>query len=329
MNIRYGLLVGGLTAMLGCGDDAESVTLEPVEIRFSAVDATGEAFSCGRDDLRIAGLQDAQPGDLRLYVHDVHLLDSEGNRVEVALEDDDIWQHVEGDDHVALLDFEDGTAACEEVIFGKVKTSETRNFVRGTPAQPGPYSGVGFRVGVPAALNHTETAPAPAPLNSTGMDHGPADGRQFVRFAFYSETLGAPAEGAYNLYILRSVCNNVTADGGVPASPDDCAKNNRPEVTLGGAGSTFDPTSDEVIIDVDALVDAYTVPGSTGGPHPDLNPDGRIDCFSPLHAGDWAPPMAPVTFSGAARCGTAYPALGLDYDTGAVVGTQRVFWLGQ
>lgn len=329
MNIRSALIAGSLLAGTACGDDNQSGEPGPIEIRFSAVDAEDEAFTCGRDDLNIAGLVDAQPGDLRLYIHDVHLLDAEGNRVEFELEDDDAWQHVEGDEHVALLDFEDGTAACEHVIFGKVKTSATRDFVRGTPAEPGPYSGVGFRVGVPAALNHSETAPAPAPLNSTGMDHGPADGRQFIRFAFYSETLGDPAEGAYNLYILRSVCNNVTSDGGIPASPGECAKNNRPEVTLGGAGSAFDPASDAVLIDVDALVDAYTVPGSPGGPHPDLNPEGRIDCFSPLHAGDWAPPMAPVTFSGAARCGTAYPALGLSYDTGAVVGTQRVFRLAQ
>lgn len=328
MNVRYGLMAGFILVS-ACGDDAESDEPGPIEIGFSAVDADGEPFTCGRDDLDIAGLSDAQPGDLRLYVHDVHLLDADGNRVDVALEDDDMWQHVEGDDHVALLDFEDGTAACEPVIFGKVKTSETRSFIRGTPARGGPYSGVGFKVGVPVALNHSETAPAPAPLNSTGLDHGPADGRQFIRFAFYSETLGDPAEGAYNLYILRSVCNNATADGGTPSSPSACAKNNRPVVELSGPGGSFDPATDRVIIDVDALVDAYTVPGSAGGPYPDLNPDGRIDCFSPLHAGDWAPPMAPVTFSGAARCGTAYPALGLSYETGEVVGEQRVFRLSQ
>jgi len=316
-----------LGVVFACGaSDSTSERLRPIEIRFAAVDANGSPFVCGATDLGIAGLTDATPGDLRLYVHDVHLLDAGGDRVELAMEDDDTWQHVEGDDHVALLDFEDGTADCRHVIFGKVKTEQTRNIIRGTPAESGPYSGVGFKVGVPASLNHSETAPAPAPLNSTGMDHGPADGRQFIRFSFYSPSLGAPAEGAYNLYVLRSVCNNVIDDGRRPSSGTECSKNNRPMVTLRRPDG-FDPSSDEIVIDVDALVDAYTTPGSPGGPHDDLNPEGRIDCFSPLHAGDWSPPMAPVTFDGAARCGTAYDALGLSYETGAVVGDPRIFGL--
>src|SRR5687767_3594054 len=46
--------------------------------------------------------------DLRLYIHDVRVVKADGTEVQVALTHND-WQY----ENLVLLDFEDGTSACE------------------------------------------------------------------------------------------------------------------------------------------------------------------------------------------------------------------------
>ncbi|MDI1429501.1 MbnP family protein [Polyangium sorediatum] len=284
----------------------------PVTLQFDAVDAEGTPYVCGAKGLHVAGLTDVTPGDLRLYVHEVRLL--KGDRaIPVTLDQDKTWQF----QNVALLDFEDATAACSYVIFGKSKTPDTNRVLRGVPAEAGPYDGVEFTLGVPVALNHLETADSKSPLNTTGMDHGAADGRQFVRVSFYSDTTGATGDKDHNLLVFRSVCNNVTNGGEIPASADACNKPNRPTIRLAQSGG-FDPAKDRIVVDVDAMFRGYTTPG-TPGAHADLSDGGRIDCYGPLNAGDLGPQI------GAERCGTFYPNVGLDYTTGRPQGTQGVF----
>ncbi|MBX3212891.1 MAG: metallo-mystery pair system four-Cys motif protein [Labilithrix sp.] len=296
-------------------DSGDAAGPAPVTIRFKAVDGDGKDFKCGASALNVGGLTDVMPGDLRLFVYDVALLKAGGEVVPVTLADDGKWQH----QGVALLDFEDATAECAFVIFGKAKSADTNVSLRGTPASEGPFTGVRFTLGVPPALNHTDVAVAPAPLSSTGMDHGAADGRQFLRASFYSTTTGATGNGDHNLIMLRSVCNELTADGGAPpADADACAKPNRPVITLERTGG-FDPSQNDVVLDVERLFAGYSALG-TAGPA-DLNAQGRIDCFGPLHGGDLGPT------SGAERCGTFYPNLGLSYATGRAEGSQTVFSL--
>lgn len=305
-------------SILGCSSaepGATGTSPPPTGIRleFEAVDAMGARFACGAQGLHIAGLKDAIAGDLRFYVHDVRLL-KDGRAIEFALEQDKAWQY----ENVALLDFEDATSACSYVIFGKSKTPETNRVVRGVPAEAGPYDGIELTLGVPAALNHLETAASKSPLNTTGMDHGAADGRQFVRASFYSLTTGATGDKDHNLLVFRSVCNNVTDVGKVPASAEECDKPNRAKIRLTQSGG-FDPSKDTIIVDVNAMFAGYTTPGSAGGPHADLNDGGRIDCFGPLNAGDLGAQI------GAERCGKFYANVGLDYATGRPKGTQSVF----
>lgn len=312
---------------LGCGapapagtsssGDTTSTAPSPAEVtlRFRAVDAEGAPYTCGATGLHLAGLDDVTPGDLRFYVHDVRLLKA-GRPIDIALTQDKAWQY----ENVALLDFEDATAACSFVIFGKSKTPETNHVVRGTPAEVGPYDGVELTIGVPIGLNHVATADSKSPLNTTGMDHGAADGRQFLRVSFYSDTTGATGDNDHNLLVFRSVCNDVTDGGAVPASAEECEKPNRPVVRLAHTGE-FDPAKTTIVVDVDAVFHGYTTPGSPGGPHPDLSAEGRIDCYGPLNAGDLGPQ------SGSARCGTFYPNVGLAYETGRPEGEQKVFRL--
>lgn len=295
-------------------DDKTDTTAKdptPVAISFSAVDGAGTPFECGKTGLHINSLTDALPGDLRFYVHDVQL-EKDGRAIPVELEQDGAWQF----ENVALLDFEDASAECEFVIFGKTKTAETNTTVRGLPAEAGPYTGVRFTLGVPVALNHTDVADAESPLSSIGMDHGKADGRQFLRFGFYSDTTGATGTNDHNLLMLRSVCGNVTAEGATPESADECDKPNRRTYSLAVDGA-FDPATHTVQLDVNALVAGYSALGDTTTD--DLSSAGRIDCYGPLHAGDMG------ATSGAKRCGTFYGPLGLDYATGKPTATQTVF----
>jgi len=285
----------------------------PLAIRFKAADGDGKEWKCGGSNLRVGNLNDVRPGDLRFYVHEVGLIAMDGATIPFTLVDDGKWQH----QGVALLDFEDASAECAFVIFGKSKSADMNTELRGTPGSVGPYRGVRFKLGVPASLNHTDVGLAPSPLSVTGMDHGPADGRQFLRASFYSDTTGASGNNDHNLIMLRTVCNNVTADGGAPPADEDaCTKPNRPLITVERDGG-FDPAKHEVIVDVTNLF-AGCSPLGTAGPA-DLNDSGRIDCFGPLHAGDLGPTL------GAERCGKFYPNLGLAYDTGRAAGTQTVF----
>lgn len=300
----------GLFLLAGCGDGKDAAP-EPVSIRFNAVDADGKTFACGATGLKLGSLTDALPGDLRLYVHDVALLKADGRAVPLELEQDGVWQH----QGTGMLDFEDGTGACEHVVFGKSKTPDTRRELRGTPAEAGPYTGVRFVIGVPVEQNHVPLAGSPAPLGLTGMDHGPADGRQFLRATFYSPTTGAE-DGDHHLLMLRSVCNNVTSGGGQPTSVEDCAKPNRPTIQLTREGG-FDPAEHTVVLDVAALFRGHSTLGVSGAA--DLDDQGRVNCFGPLHGGDVGP------MSGAARCGPLYSSLGLSYETGKPSGTQTVF----
>lgn len=293
--------------------DAGDGGIATTTIRFKAADGDGKEWRCGSSNLRVGNLTDVRPGDLRFYVYDVTLLASDGTSVPFALVDDGKWQH----QGVALLDFEDATAECAFVIFGKAKSADVNTELRGTPAAAGPFRGVRFTLGVPPSLNHTEVAIAPSPLSSTGMDHGPADGRQFLRASFYSTTTGTTGNNDHNLIMLRTVCNNVTGDGGAPpADAEACTKPNRPVITVERDGG-FDPTQHEIVVDVTNLFAGYS-PLGTPGPA-DLNDNGRVDCFGPLHAGDLGPTL------GAERCGKFYPNLGLAYGTGRAAGTQTVF----
>lgn len=111
-------------------------------LRFNATVA-GEAFACGKSYDGIGTTQSRiTPADLRFYVSDVALIDSQNRAVPVELRQDDKWQYR----NVALLDFEDGTGACRngtpgvnEEVVGTVPTAR--------------YSGVRFTFGVPFELN--------------------------------------------------------------------------------------------------------------------------------------------------------------------------------
>ena len=130
-----------------------------------------DRFECGNSYDRVGESETTiTPTDFRLYVSNVSLIDEDGNAVAVELEQDGKWQH----QNVALLDFEDGTGACDN------GTTETNTSIVGTVPE-GDYQSLQFTLGVPERLNHDDAAIAPSPLNLTSMWWNWQGGYKFLR----------------------------------------------------------------------------------------------------------------------------------------------------
>ena len=148
---------------------AQSDTKE-VEIDFEAW-VGDRQFACGEsyEEVGTSG-STITPTDFRFYVSDVALIDEDGNAVPVELEQDGKWQYKS----TVLLDFEDGTSACDN------GTPAMNTTVVGTIPE-GNYESLQFTMGVPENLNHEDAAIAPSPLNLTSMWWNWQGGYKFLR----------------------------------------------------------------------------------------------------------------------------------------------------
>ncbi|MDP1569245.1 MAG: metallo-mystery pair system four-Cys motif protein, partial [Vicinamibacterales bacterium] len=218
------LLVSLAGVTLGCDADGG----DPLDLHFRAT--VGETpLGCGATHALGLGATPSTLVDLRLYVHDVRLIDTAGAEHPFTLADDGRWQ---GGD-VALLDFEDRTGACGN------GTAETRTFIRGA-APSGDYRGLAFRVGVPEHRNHADAATAPSPLNLSRMFWSWTAGYKYLRLDLLADGAG------WNVHLGATACT------GNPVTGISCANPNRPEIRL----DPFDLGRDVVILDVAALLAA-------------------------------------------------------------------------
>jgi uncharacterized repeat protein (TIGR04052 family) len=213
----------------GCGNDPASNTQE-ISVRFTAV--AGDApVRCGAPVVGIGTTSaTVELLDLRLYVSNLRMIDETGADTSVELAQDGRWQV----ENVALLDFEDGSGKCAN------GNADLNNEVTGTvPA--GTYTGVAFDVAVPFELNHGDVAAAPAPLNVSAMFWAWAIGHKFVRV-----DLETPDGLGWNMHLGSTMC---TSDGPMDPPGVECARPNRPTVTL----ASFDSEVDTVTFDIAAL----------------------------------------------------------------------------
>jgi len=234
-----------------------------------------EVFSCQKT---FSGLgtakSEVEPLDFRLYVHDVRLVTEGGQEVPFELDQDGVWQY-EG---LALLDFEDKTGSCSN------GTSNLNTTLRGK-APTGSYKGLRFKVGVPFALNHGDSAKAPSPLNLSTMFWSWNGGYKFLR-ADVRLKEGAPR----NLHLGSTGCQ-----GGDAVT--SCSHPNRPEISL----DNFDPSSGKIIVDYAALIADTDLSKDSGG---------APGCMSSVDDPE---------------CATIFPRLGLSLSTGAPEGSQSTF----
>ncbi len=179
------VLTSTLTA---CDADEEKQSIQ-IELSASVAD---EAFECGKNYDALGG---QSPADLRFYVSEVHLLTREGDAVALNLDEGTEFQ----DGQVALIDFENGKKGCQgdELL---------NDMITGTVA-PGDYTGIEFKVGVPAAMNHSNPADYPSLLQSPGMAWS-----WLLGFKHFKAEVGE-SEGAFSLLHLGSTgCSRESDD---------------------------------------------------------------------------------------------------------------------
>jgi uncharacterized repeat protein (TIGR04052 family) len=212
-----------------------------ISIPFEA--AVGQdAWACGETYEGIGTSESTvTPKDFRVYIHDIQL-DGEP----VTLDDNDFQAN-----GVALLDFEDGTGACEGS--GDARTNLE---VLGTAASA--TGDLSFKLGVPFDQNHQDVETAAAPLDIQPMFWNWNGGYKFVRAD--STTTGLES---FNFHLGSTGCE-ADEDGVVTG----CANENRFQFafTLGeGDTVTFDLA--ELLAESDIDVNTpETPPGCQSGP---------------------------------------------------------------
>lgn len=279
-----------LLALSACQLPDEEPLEETVELRFEARVAD-QPFACGAtfSGLGADGVS-GTPQDLRLYVHDVRLVDGDGVEYPVTLDDD--GQHQGGG--VALLDFEDGRGVCTG------GTPALHTTLRGTVGARPRHSahgppGLRFRIGVPGEYNHVSRDALPAPLTEPTMSWSIDDGHVFfvARGRF-----GADAGFVQGVHVGSTGCIGEESDV-------VCTQSNRPEITL----AAFDPADDVVVVDWAAVFAGIPLAG------PPADCDTSVE---PAVCGcDSVGPEA--------LCRPMFAALGLEWTSGASTGEQTIF----
>jgi len=250
-----------LLALAGCGDDETDPNPTPagaeVAVAFTA-QVGAEAFACGSEYMGIGATSSPLTvKDMRFYVHDVRLVDDEGNEVPVTLEQDGKWQQ----GTVALLDFEDGTNGCD------AGNPDTNVSIRGTVPEASTFTGIRFTMGVPFDVNHADAATAPAPLNLTSLWWNWNGGYKFIRIDG-----STPGLDAWRFHLGSTAC-----DGDMSGNVTTCGNPNRVEVAIDG----FDPTASSVVFDLAAMLEGVdletnsmdTPPGCMAAP---VDPDCEL-----------------------------------------------------
>lgn len=269
----------------GSSGTTGEVAAVDVTLQFAA-NVGAETAACGTDYTDIgAANNEIQFRDIRMYVSNIRMVTDGDEEVPLVLEQDGVWQF----EDVVLLDFEDGSGACDET-----GNAEMNTVAVGAVPGGATYTGVRFDVGVPAALNHTDVNLAESPLNVLEMNWNWLAGRKFVRIDLTVDEL--PPNNNYNIHLGSQGCAN-----GMPPDPmmppeQDCTRPQRPAVALDG----FDHTADTIVADVAALLGGVDISANIAGA------PGCMSFFPPAGSG------MPVDED----CDALFPNYGMDWETG-------------
>jgi len=245
----------------------------------------GHPFSC-RDAIPLPGGEALTFSQLKLFLHDLRLVDVNGEEVPLQLASDGRWQS----DPVALLDFEDGSGHCRN------GSSATHTRVVGMLPQ-GDYRGLKFRVGVPFDLNHADPIRATPPLTESSMHWGWQGGYKFLRLD------GRVGGRPFIAHLGSTGCE------GTIGHISSCARPNRPEITL----PDFTLERPGVFLELDRLLEGALEPAE---PSRSTGPSDPVPQSTTLRC------MGGADEPG---CGSIFSSLGLELATGRPVGTAKVF----
>jgi uncharacterized repeat protein (TIGR04052 family) len=189
--------------------------------------------------------------DLRFYLSQVELLRDDGVAVPLKLAPNGPWQHTAANgDAVTLIDLEDGRGGC--FLEG---SADTHALLRGSvPA--GRYVGVRMTVGVPEALNHSDTAAAPAPLDLVAMGWGWQAGRKFAKIELAEPSFRAWSASSFLVHLGSTGCSGNPGLGTV-----QCSRPNRAVLQF----DAFDSDTQRIAVDLVALFAASDVTRNLGG----------------------------------------------------------------
>lgn len=239
-------------ALVACGGGETDNSPRNIDIQFAAV-AGAQAVDCS-SNLTNLGTGNASGGlkDMRFYISDVKLVRADGVDVPLTLGANSNWNVTQGDSAVTLIDLENNTGSC-------VGTAATNTGIQGTvPA--GNYVGVKMTLGVPFALNHTnqgaDVGVTPAVVNNAvhpNMAWSWAGGRKFAKIEVTNAAWTAPT---FNVHLGSTGCTGTNPSAG---QVDSCSRPNR----LNFAFASFDPSTQKVAVDVQALLAANDVTVNT------------------------------------------------------------------
>ena len=281
-----------------CAEDAgqpRGFSQTPLTIHFNA--QVGKSLlECGTEYGGL-GLKNstAEIADARLFVSGIELLDPHGDWQPFQIADSSPWQS----GGVALLDFEDGTAACSDS--GTPLMNQTVTGVVGDGGSDN-YDGIRFVVGVPNELNHLDNALTDAPLNVPGMFWTWQSGYKFIRLDL---NVRGESNKRFNIHIGSTGCAS-SAPTKAPTEP--CARENRSVIELEGPFEANDIVT--VSMDLASLISGANLEANT-------------------------PATAPGCMSSAADsvdCAPLYRSLGMSFENGRCVEdcvSQKVFELGK
>lgn len=249
------LAVTALTLSACGGSDDNDSTTQAVSVEFVAtlgdtpIDCTTTLTGLGTTGAK------AKVQDLRLYIANLKLINDKDEEVAVTLDANE-FQLTVGSDSVALVDLEDGSGYCA----GDKTVHAT---ITGTVPK-GSYSGVQATVGVPEALNHSETYAATAPLDNKDMAWSWQAGRKFVKIEvnpenastadyFYNGVAkysGSTPLGTTNSSFFFHLGNTgCTAVAGAPAGSYSCTSENTRTFHIHG----FDYKTQRITVDLKEL----------------------------------------------------------------------------
>ena len=241
-------------ALVACGGGETDNSPRNIDIQFAAV-AGAQAVDCS-SNLTNLGTGNAAGGlkDMRFYISDVKLVRADGVDVPLTLGANSNWNVTQGNSAVTLIDLENNTGTC-----AGTGTAATNTGIQGTvPA--GNYVGVKMTLGVPFALNHTDqgadVSVTPAVVNNAvhpGMAWAWAGGRKFAKIEVTNAAWTAPT---FNVHLGSTGCTGTNPSAG---QVDSCSRPNR----LNFAFASFDPTTQKIAVDVQALLAANDVTVNT------------------------------------------------------------------
>lgn len=255
-----------LSACGGSDDNTPSAMskTQPIHIEFVAM-AGADRINCGQIINTLGTTStSAKLRDLRFYLSDLHLIDANDHEVPINLSRNE-WQHA----GVVLIDLEDGADICGEAGGNAAMNAQ----IVGTVPE-GIYTGIGYTVGVPLTLNHSDTHAQAAPLDVQAMSWAWQGGRKFIKLEVNpingvtrpaqtnADGYETPAknQSTFNIHLGATGCSGSNPSTGLV---DTCERPNR----MAYHSHAFNADTQRIAVDIQSLLASSDISQDLSGPY--------------------------------------------------------------